>query len=101
MAPSFHPWFRRAAIALWFVGLVVVLALNRWHFDIVERSALVAGAVLMGAVAAVLAVVLNSARARRLVVADEARFRAQAASFGWVVAAAAAIMAACLFKAWK
>jgi hypothetical protein len=98
MDQSFRPWFRRATVALWLAGLLVVLALNRWKFEIVERPALMALAVLMGTGALVVAVLLRSARARHAALADPTRFLANTTILGWVVVMEVVIMGACIFK---
>lgn len=87
MDASWKPAFRRGALAVWLLGLAVVLALNGWRAEITTPRALLAAAVLMGSFGVFAVLLLNSARTRRLVIRSEEAFSQQRT--WWTVAALA------------
>ena len=83
---------------MWLAGLVAILAVNGWSMDIATRPALAGTAILTATFAIFIASLLMNARARRIVIEDEAAFTSHSLRWGFAVAALALIAAACVFK---
>jgi hypothetical protein len=98
MDASFRPAFRRGSVAVWLAGLIAILAVNGWSTDITTRPALAGTAILTASFAVFIASLQMSARARGIVIEDEAAFTSRGVRWGCAVAALTLIAAACVFK---